>query len=82
MLETGSRGRNLYYRGYLIHEDIRSLHYTIYGTRPERRQVAGAATSRQAMEWVDGRVAQQGPPSLMVWPTLFTRTPLSAMSGL
>ena len=82
MLETISRGKNLYYRGYLIHEDIRSLHYTIYGTRPERQELTGAATSRQAMEWIDGRVARQAPPSLMVWPSLFTRTPRSAMSGL
>ena len=82
MLETMSRGMNLYYRGYLIHEDIRSLYYTIYGMRPDRRELASAGTSREAMEWVDLCIAGQEPPSQLVWPTLFTRTPLSALAGL
>ena len=82
MLETLSRGMNIYYRGYVIHEDIRSLYYTIYGMRPDRQEIASTGTSRQAMEWVDRRITEQGPPSLMVWPSLFTRTPLSAMASL
>jgi hypothetical protein len=82
MFETMSRGMNLYYRGYLIHEEIRSIYYTIYGTRPERRELASAGTSRRAMEWVDGRVAEQRRPSPMVWPNWFARTPLSAVSRL
>lgn len=81
MIETLSQGMNLYYRGYVIHEDIKSLYYTIYGIRPDRQEVATAGTSRQAMEWVDRCVAEQEPSSLMVWPSLFTRTPLSAMKG-
>ncbi|MDA0735406.1 MAG: hypothetical protein O2909_07990 [Chloroflexi bacterium] len=82
MQETLSRGMNIYYRGYVIHEDIRSLYYTIYGMRPERQEMASTGTSRQAMEWVDRLIAEQGPPSLMVWSSLFTGTPLSAMTSL
>ena len=82
MLETMSRGMNLYYRGYLIHEDIRSLYYTIFGTRPDRRELASAGTSREAMEWVDRRIVESGPPSMMVWPSSFGTTPRSALAGL
>ncbi len=71
MLEQLARGMNIYYRGYVIHEDIRSIYYTIYGARPQRTEVANAATSREAMQWVDQHISQREPESLMVWPTLF-----------
>ena len=81
MLETLSRGMNIYYRGYVIHEDIRWVYYTIYGMRPNRQELDIAGTSRQAMEYIDRRIAEQGTPSLLVWPTLFTKTPLSAIES-
>jgi hypothetical protein len=79
--ETLSHGMNIYYRGYVIHEDIRSVYYTIYGMRPNRQELDSAGTSRRAMEWIDRRIAEQGTPSLLVWPSLFTRTPLSALAS-
>jgi len=78
--ETLSHGMNIYYRGYVIHEDIRSVYYTIYGMRPNRQELDSAGTSRRAMEWIDRRIAEQGTPSLLVWPSLFTKTPLSALA--
>ena len=79
--ETLARGMNIYYRGYVIHEDIRSVYYTIYGMRPDRQELANSGTSRQAMEWIDRRIAEQGAPSLLVWPSLFTKTPLSGIAS-
>ena len=49
---------NLYYRGYVIREDVRSICYTIYDRRPQREELAVAADSREAMEWVDRREAE------------------------
>ena len=48
---------NLFYRGYVIHQDIRSICYTIYDRRPHREELAIAAGSGEAMRWVDHRVA-------------------------
>lgn len=79
--ETLLHGKNIYYRGYVIHEHIRSIYYTIYGTRPDRQELDGAGTSRQAMEQIDRRIAEQGTPSLLIWPTLFTKTPFSAIAS-
>lgn len=31
---------NIYYRGYLIHEDIRGICYTVYGRRPLRMELS------------------------------------------
>ena len=82
MIETLSPGMNIYYRGYLIHEDIRSIYYTVYGVRPDRAELTGAGTSREAMEWIDrqiaGREPQNLPHSLIVWPTLFSTMPVPA----
>ena len=44
---------NLFYRGYIIHQEFRSICYTIFGRRPERVELAACATSREAMQWVD-----------------------------
>ena len=52
---------NLFYRGYVIHQDIPSICYTIFGRRPERVELAACGTSREAMQWVD-RHAVQGEP--------------------
>ena len=44
----------IYYRGYVIHEEIRSISYSVYGRRPERAELTAKSTSREAMEWIDG----------------------------
>ncbi len=50
---------NLYYRGYVIHEDIRSICYTIFGSRPHRIELGSSGTAMGAMRWVDRHVARQ-----------------------
>ena len=44
---------NLYYRGYVIHEDIRSICYTIYGCRPHRFEIRRSGSAKEAMRLVD-----------------------------
>ena len=44
---------NLFYRGYVIHQDIPSICYTIFSRRPERMELVACGTSREAMRWVD-----------------------------
>ena len=56
MLETVARGRNIFYRGYVIHEDVPTVCYTIYDRRPDRIELATVGTSRDAMKWVDSRI--------------------------
>jgi hypothetical protein len=82
MIEQLTRGMNIYYRGYVIHEDIRRIHYTIYGTRPHRAELTSAGSSLEAMRWVDQQIAESRMESLMVWPTLFptAQQPASASS--
>ena len=46
----------IYYRGYVIDEEIRSISYSVYGRRPERPELAAKGSSREAMEWIDGNV--------------------------
>ena len=43
----------IYYRGYVIDEEIRSISYSVYGQRPERPELTARSTSREAMEWID-----------------------------
>ena len=78
MLEALSAGMNIYYRGYLIHEDIRSICYTVYGVRPDRAELIGAGTSREAMEWIDRQIAEPEPQSAINWPSLFSSLPVPA----
>ena len=49
---------NLFYRGYVIHEDIRSICYTIYGAKPDRAEMRSRGTVMEAMKWVDRDLAQ------------------------
>lgn len=56
MLTATTQGMNIYYRGYVIHEDIRAICYTIYDRRPARQELATVGTSRAAMQWVDARI--------------------------
>ena len=44
---------NIYYRGYLIHQDIRAICYTVYGRRPFRMELSACITPLEAMQWVD-----------------------------
>ena len=46
----------IYYRGYIIDEEIRSISYSVYGQRPERPELTARSTSREAMEWIDNNV--------------------------
>ncbi len=57
MIEEMTRGMNIYYRGYIIHEDVPAICYTIYDRRPDRVELATAGTSRAAMQWVDSRIS-------------------------
>ena len=56
MVKVLAKGMNIYYRGYVIHEDVPSICYTIYDRRPARVELATAGTSREAMKWVDSRI--------------------------
>ena len=49
----------IYYRGYVIDEEIPSISYSVYGRRPERLELTAKGTSRQAMEWIDGDVVRE-----------------------
>ncbi|MDE0721378.1 MAG: hypothetical protein OSB75_12625 [Dehalococcoidia bacterium] len=46
----------IYYKGYVIDEEIRSISYSVYGQRPERPELTARSTSREAMEWIDNNV--------------------------
>ena len=48
----------IYYRGYIIDEEIRSISYSVYGQRPERQELIARSTPREAMEWIDNDVKQ------------------------
>ena len=51
---------NIFYRGYVIHEDIRAICYTIYtiyGRRPGRQALDAQGTAMEAMQWVDRDLA-------------------------
>ena len=50
---------NLYYRGYVIHEDIRSICYTTYGCRPHRIEMGSSGTAKEAMRLVDRDIARR-----------------------
>lgn len=49
---------NLFYRGYVIHEDIPSICYTIYGAKPQRAEMGSSGTALEAMRWVDRDLAR------------------------
>lgn len=57
MREEMARGMNIYYRGYVIHGDIRAICYTIYDRRPDRAELATVGTSQAAMQWIDSRIS-------------------------
>ncbi len=57
---------NLYYRGYVIREEIRSICYTIFGCRQDRKGITSRGSALEAMRWVDRDVARK-------WADLFLR---------
>ncbi len=57
MLQGSTRGRTIYYRGYVIEEAGRTIYYSISGLRPGRQELAISETSQEAMRWIDQRVA-------------------------
>ncbi len=54
---TIATGRNIFYRGYVIHEDVPTICSTIYDRRPDRTELATVGTSREAMKWIDSRIS-------------------------
>ena len=48
---------NIFYRSYLIHEEIRSICCTVFGRRPIRTELATCENTMAAMQWVDRQVA-------------------------
>ena len=50
---------NIFYRGHVIHEEIRSICSTVYGRRPLRRELAACDSTMAAMQWVDRLVATE-----------------------
>ena len=55
---------NLYYRGYVIKEEISAICYTIFGCRPDRKEITSRGSALEAMRWVDRDVARK-------WAELF-----------
>ena len=58
---------NIFYRGYLIHEEIRAICCTVFGRRPVRRELVTYDNTMAAMLWVDRQIAAAeaavaGPP--------------------
>ncbi len=49
----------IFYRGYVIDEEIRSISYSVRGRRPERPELTARSTSREAMEWIDSNVKRE-----------------------
>ena len=58
MPQVTTRGRTIYYRGYVIQETGPTIYCSISGPRPGRRELAISETSQEAMGWIDQRVAQ------------------------
>ena len=59
MIEGLKTGGDIYYRGYQIHQDIRSICYTVYGPRPLRQELAVVGRSLEAMRWIDRRIEEE-----------------------
>ncbi len=56
MLQGSTRGRTIYYRGYVIQEAGQTTYCSISGLRPGRQELAISETSQEAMRWIDQRV--------------------------
>ena len=69
---------NLYYRGYVIHEDLRSICYTIYGCRPHRIEMRRSGTAKEAMRLVDRDIARRATARWIDRDSARQRSPLPA----
>ena len=49
----------IYYRGYVIDEEIPSIIYSVCGRRPKRLELIAKGTTREAMEWIDQDVKRE-----------------------
>jgi hypothetical protein len=56
---------NLYYRGHMVHQDIRSICYTVYGCRPDRIELAIQGTAVEAMQWIDQHIQREKAEGLL-----------------
>ena len=61
-IKGSTRGRTIYYRGYVIQEAGGTIYCSISGPRPGRRELAISETSQEAMRWIDQRVALMKAP--------------------
>jgi tRNA A37 N6-isopentenylltransferase MiaA len=71
---------NIFYRGYLIHEEIKQICYAIYGTNPERNEMHNCIGFTEAMRWIDEQInlnkfkrllLDTYPPAKKLQPALF-----------
>ena len=60
----------IYYRGYVIHEEIRAISYSVYGQHPDRAELTAKSTSREAMEWIDRNVKRNTILAATITPAL------------
>ena len=59
MIKELIQGKNIFYRGYVINEEIPTICYTIYDCRPDRIELTSVTSARAAMQWIDWRVELQ-----------------------
>ena len=59
MIQELTRGKNIFYRGYAINEEIPTICYTIYESRPDRIELTSVTTAIEAMQWIDWRIELQ-----------------------
>lgn len=48
---------NIFYRGYLIREEVRAICCAVFGQRPVRTELVACDNTLAAMQWVDRRIA-------------------------
>ena len=71
MMTGLTRGANVYYRGYVIHEDIKTIYYTIYGKRPDRIELSHVSNFVDAMQWIDRDITGTQSENFTEWPEIF-----------
>ena len=71
MVTVLSKGANVYYRGYVIHEGIKTIYYTIYGKRPNRIELAYVSSFVEAMKWIDREINEMQSETFSDWPETF-----------
>ena len=59
--------KRIYYRGHVIEATVPAICYTIFGTRPQRTEIACVGSSGKAMQWIDGQVARSRSGGFTSW---------------